>query len=110
MECISYINDLNLEIKTLKDIRDGGFGDIEDINEKIQVKEKLLEKCKKNLAMLSGQKIEYRIYLKILEGKKPSKAIEEISEENYLNDLKPTDISTLWTKYYKNLKKILKTK
>lgn len=103
MDCIPYIKDLLTEIDILKQINNG---DVE-IAKKIKEKEDLIEECKKNLKELSNNKIEYRLYLKILNGLKPSKAVEEVANENYLNGVKPTDIPYIFTKYYKKIKKYL---
>lgn len=106
MDCIPYINDLKLEIDMLKDIK--GNSNNEHIEKKIYEKTLLINKCKENLAKLSNTKIEYRIYLKLLEGKNPSKAIAEVAEENYQKDIKPSSVDRLWKIYYKNMKKIIK--
>lgn len=103
MDCIPYINDLLIEIDTLKKID----GENLEISEKIKQKEKLLAECKNNLFKLSPNSIEYKIYLKILYGKKPTQAVEEVADENYMNDVKPNSHAQIW-RYYKNLKKILK--
>ncbi len=108
MDCIPYINDLQLEIKTLKDIKESCNTNYDYIDKLIEEKETLINKCKMNLSKLSNNKIEYRLYLKILEGKKPSKAIAEVAEENYKNDVKPASTDRLWKIYYKNLKKLIK--
>lgn len=106
MDCIPYINDLKIEIDVLKQINNGS----DEIESKIKQKERQLEIIKDNLSKLSNNSIEYRLYLKILNGVKPTKAIEELAEENYQNGVKPTDVPYIFTKYYKNLKKILKNK
>lgn len=106
MDCIPYINDLQLEINMLKDIK--GSNNDEHIEKQIKEKTELLEKCKNNLAKLSGNKIEYRMYLKLLEGKKASQIVAEISDENYKNNIKPASLDRLWKVYYKNLKKMIK--
>lgn len=109
MECIKYINDLNIEIEMLKQ----SLEECKDENEynKINViindKNKKMNKYKENLNKLSDSKIEYRIYLKILNGLSITKAIEEVAEENYLNDTKPTTSYAIWKYYYPNLKKFL---
>lgn len=103
MDCIPYINDLLIEIDTLEKINNNN----PKINEKIQEKRFLIEKCKSNLNRLSNNKIEYRLYLKIINGLKPSKAVEEIANENYRDGIKPTDVSTIWKNYYKKIKKFL---
>lgn len=105
MDCIPYINDLRTEINILYDIKSHGNSS-SLIDSQIKEKEYLIEKCKKNLEKLAVNSIEYRIYLKILEGKNPSLIIDEIANENYLNDKKPSSPSKIW-KYYKNVKKIL---
>ena len=56
MDCIPYINDLQLEINMLKDIK--GSNNDEYIDKKIQEKTILIEKCKENLSKLSGYNIE----------------------------------------------------
>ena len=108
MECIKYINDLELEIKILKDLKGNIDCDISEIDEKIQNKEQLIEKCKENLSKLSDNQICYRIYLHMLNGLKPSKAIEKVAEENYIKGIRPMEPTTLWINYYKKIQKILK--
>lgn len=108
MDCIPYINDLQIEINILKDIQQSGNCDIEQIDNKIKEKELLIQKCKENLSKLSINSIEYRLYLKILNGLTPSKAIEEIATENYINDKKPFASSKIWKNYYPKVKKIIK--
>ena len=105
MECIAFINDLKLEIDTLKDLKNNSNS--MEIDKIIAEKESIINTCKENLSKLSNHNIEYRIYLYILQGLCPSKAIEKISNENYLSNTKPVDISTLW-KYYKKMKNIIK--
>ncbi len=106
MDCIPYINDLNIEINILKDVKANGKCDIDEINKQIEEKENLINKCKENLSKLSVNSIEYRLYLKILNGVKPSRAVEEIANENYLKDITPATPSKIWEKYYKKIKKI----
>ena len=106
MDCIPYINDLQVEIEILKDVAKNGNCDIDLVNKQINEKEILIQKCRENLEKLSINSIEQRIYLKILEGKKPSVAIKEIADENYINDIKPSSPSKLWN-YYKKVKEIL---
>lgn len=48
-----------------------------------------------------------RLYSKILSGIKPTKAVEEVAEENYINDVKPSSIPSIW-RHYNKLKKSLK--
>ncbi len=106
MECIKYINDLVLEIETLKKLKNNY--NFREINKIILDKEKIIISCKENLSKLSNYNIEYRIYLYMLQGLSATKAIEKISNENYINGTKPVDLSTLW-KYYKKMKKVIQT-
>ena len=108
MECIKYINDLETEIQILKDLKGNIKCDVSEIDEKIKNKEQLINKCKENLSKLSDNQICYRIYLHMLNGLNPSKAVEKVAEENYINDIKPNAPSNLW-KYYKKIQKKLKT-
>ena len=41
---------------------------------------------------MSINKIEYRLYLALLSGLNPNKAVEKIANENYVNDIKPSII------------------
>lgn len=108
--CIKYINDLELEIKILEDIKQNSKFDIAEVENQIFDKKQLLEKCKENLSKFSEDKICYRLYLNILNGMTPSKAVEKVAEENLINGVKPTDFTHIWKKYYKKVKKMLNTK
>ena len=108
MECIKYINDLDLEIQMLKDLKGNIDCDDSELENKIQQKELLIEKCKANLSKLSSDKICYRIYLHMLNGLSISKAIEKVAEENLYNDKKPSTPQVIWRNYYPILKKFLK--
>lgn len=107
MDCIPYINDLQTEIRILKDVRATRECDLEEIDKKIAEKEQLIEKCKDNLSKLSDNQICYRIYLYILSGMKTSKAIERVAEENYLKGIKPSSEAGIYKYYYPKLKKII---
>ena len=107
MDCIKYINDLDIEISILEDLKNNGATDIDDINEKIRRKKIVLERCKSNLSKLSDNQVCYRIYLYILNGMSVSRAIEKVAEENLYNDVKPSSTEAIWKYYYPNLKKIL---
>lgn len=107
MESIAYINDLINEIEIFKNIRDHSIDKIDTLNTLIDEKEKLLEQCKINLSKLSNNQIEYKLYLKMLNGKTASQAVSEVADENYMNDIKPSSLSSIWV-YYKNMQKIIK--
>ena len=46
MDCIPYINDLQLEIKILEDVKKSGHCAREEIDKKIKDKQELIERCK----------------------------------------------------------------
>lgn len=106
MDCIPYIQDLKLEIDTLKTIKSSGNSN-KEIDELISSKEKALEKCKDNLSKLKNGSIEYRLYINILNGMSPTKAVEAVADENYINDTKPSTYDPIWRRYRK-LKELLK--
>ncbi len=108
--CIKYINDLELEIKILEDIKQNSKCDIVEVENQILDRKLLLEKCKENLSKFSKNKICYRLYLNILNGMTPSKAVEKVAEENLINGIKPTDFTHIWKKYYQKVKKVINTK
>ena len=108
MECIKYINDLETEIQILKDLRGNIKCDVSEIDEKIKNKEQLINKCKENISKLSDNQICYRIYLHMLNGLNPSKAVEKVAQENHINNTKPQDTTTIWKCYYKKMKNLLK--
>lgn len=113
MDCIKYIDDLGIELNILSDLKENRIinnQDYSDLDEQIKEKKDLIEKCKNNLEKLSCNQIYYKLYLNILNGMTPSKAVEKVADDNYKNGVKPTDISTIWTNYYKKMKKIIKTK
>lgn len=108
MDCIPYIENLRLEVQTLKDYKTKFCSDEETVDKMIAEKEQLIEKCKENLSKLSDDQICYRIYLHMLNGLSATKAIEKVSEENMISGTTPTDITTIWKDYYKKLKKVIK--
>ena len=105
MDCIPYINDLLIEIKILKELNCND----PKILRMIDDKNRKIDKIKKILSQISQDSIGYRIYLKMLNGKSVTKAINEIANENHANNTKPSEETIIWKKYYKNLKKILKS-
>lgn len=110
MECIKYINDLDIEIKMLeqakRDCRDER--EWKNLTKVVEYKKDKMQLYKDNLSKLSDCQIEYRIYLKMLNGLSPTKAVEEVAEENYNSGLGITSLSQIWNVNYKKLKKIIK--
>lgn len=78
-----------------------------NIQSVIDSKNEKMEFYKENLKKLSDNQICYRIYEKMLNGINPTKAVEQVAEENYLAGVIPCSIPTIWN-FYKKLKKILK--
>lgn len=73
------------------------------INSKEEL-EKYLQKYIKTLSQLDD--VEARIYYKIVyEGINPTRAIDIIAEENYLNDKRPTSSGHIFRKFYPKIKK-----
>ena len=107
MEKIDFINDLELQIQILMELKIDADCEVKDLNEKIERKRAILNRCKKHLEILEEDEICYRIYLHILDGMTVTKAIEKVAEENYFNNVKPTSPQTLWKYYYPKLKKML---
>lgn len=103
MDCIPYVNDLLNEINILKQVVDTN----EKIKNKITEKEEKIKIIKENLSKMSVNSIEYRLYLKILNGKTPTQAVNEIADENFASDIRPNGTTQIW-KYYKKIKKMLK--
>ena len=77
------------------------------IKRKIKEKQETIEMIKEDLSKISINSIEYRLYLKILNGKTPTQAVNEIADENFNNDIKPNGTTQIW-KYYNKIKKIIK--
>ncbi len=103
MDCIPYVNDLLNEINILKQVVDTN----EKIKNKITEKEEKIKIIKENLSKMSANSIEYRLYLKILNGKTPTQAVNEIADENFASDIRPNGTTQIW-KYYKKIKKMSK--
>lgn len=107
MSWVKYIADLQCQINLIENIKATSKYDDETLEKEIQEKRKLIEECKFNLERLSAESIERRLYLKLINGLKPTKAVEEVAKENYLQNIKPNSLSSIWS-YYKKMKKSLK--
>lgn len=109
MECISYLNDLIVEVNALKLMKENynGTEKQQDIDLLIRKKEDLIYRCKSNLIKLSDNNICFRIYFHMLNGLNASRAVATVSQENFLKGIKPTSITSLWD-YYRKLQKIIK--
>lgn len=91
---IKTISNLNIELSVIDK-------EIERLNKHKSDILSSLNDYKEYFEKLDG--IEERLFYKIFyEGKKPSKAVYEIADENYMKDIKPASESQIW-KYYNNL-------
>ncbi|MCI9585682.1 MAG: hypothetical protein HFH45_03500 [Bacilli bacterium] len=78
----------------------------EDLLEEKEILENRINFYKSNLSKMP--EIENRLYYKIeYEGKSIMKAVNEVADENYYNDIKPTDPTWIFRKYLKNIRKYL---
>ncbi len=111
LECIKYINDLDIEIKMLEEAKRDCHDerDWQNLTRIIEYKKSKMQLYKDNLSKLSNCQIEYRIYLKMLNGLSPTRAVEEVAGENYISGKGITSLSQIWNKNYKKLKKIIKS-
>lgn len=105
MECLKYINDLKLEIQMLEDLKNDINSN--EINKKINEKMEIISKCKTNLDKLSNEKVEYKLYLCLLNNMSPTQAVEKVANDNYINDIKPTSTQAIW-RIYTKMKNFLK--
>lgn len=110
MNVIPVIENLRIEIGILEKIRDSSTKpkEICTLNQQISIKSKVLNECLYKLSNMPQNTVEYRLYTKLINGMNPSKAIEEIAEENYIDNIKPTSSRAIWDIYNKKIKKILK--
>ncbi len=108
MDCISYINDLKVEIETLNELKKGLSDEdkIAKIDEQIKAKQNLIDNCQKNLVKLSDNQLCYRLYVYILSGMSVNKAVDAVAEENYLKGVKPNSRNGIYN-YYKKMKKMI---
>ena len=56
---------------------------------------------------ITANEIYCRLHSKINKGVRPTHAVEQVAEENYINDVRPNSLSSIW-RYYIKLKKALK--
>ena len=59
------------------------------------------------LEQISSNETYRKLYLKLIDGKTASKAVEEVVNENYYNNIKPSSESSVW-RYYSKLKELIK--
>ena len=107
-ECIEYMNSFEMEIATIEGLI--SKTDNEKIQEllkqEVDNKKHLLAKYRSVLSNIAADDICCRLYAKILGGSPPTKAVEEIANENYYKNIKPNSLSAIW-RYYSKIKELL---
>lgn len=107
-ECLRYMNGLELEIRILNNLI--LKSDEEKIKQMLKGeatrKREILNKYRNTLDEIKDDEICCRLFAKLLKGKKSTKAVEEVANENFLNNIKPNNVSTIW-KYYNKIKNIV---
>lgn len=107
-ECLKYMNNFEMEIIALE----GLIKKTDDIkmqqllNKEVDNKKTLLGKYRSVLSNISSDEICCRLFYKIIGGTPPTKAVEEVANENYNKDIKPNSLSTIW-RYYSKIKQLL---
>jgi len=104
-----YINSVDMEIQLLTRLVDkaDSVSIKELLNREIDYKKDFKIKHKNLLEQISGNDTYRKLYTKLLDGKNVSRAVEEVVNENYYNNIKPSSESSIW-RYYNNLKKLMK--
>ena len=108
-ECLEFINNFEMEINILKDLIEKQDSEKlkKLLSENVDSKNDSLMKHKSILESISSDPICCRLYAKLLNGKTPTRAVEEVANENYFNNIKPSSVSSIW-RYYLKLKDIIK--
>lgn len=104
-----YISSVDMEIQLLTRLVDkaDSVSIKELLNREIDYKKDFKIKHKNLLEQISGNDTYRKLYTKLLDGKNVSRAVEEVVNENYYNNIKPSSESSIW-RYYNNLKKLMK--
>lgn len=104
-----YINSIDMEIDLLtKLVNKTDSNSIKELlNREIDYKKEFKIKHLNLLEQISSNETYRRLYTKLLDGKRASRAVEEVVNENYYNNIKPSSESSIW-RYYNNLKKLIK--
>ena len=106
-ECTDYINNLKKEILALEKIKDK-LHNQENIDYEINVRKSKILKCKENIEILQNNPTYHKLYISILNGCNPTRAVRELAEENYKNGIKPATERAIWN-IYKKMQKTLQT-
>lgn len=104
-----YINSIEKEIELLNAIasRTDTLPLKKLLEREIEYKNEVKLIHKNILEQISTNDTYRKLYLKLLDGKKASRAVEEVVNENYYNNIKPSSEASVW-RYYSKLKQIIK--
>lgn len=104
-----YMNSIDMEIDVLTKLVDRADTlPLKKLLEReIEYKKDALKVHKSVLEQISNNETYRKLYSKLINGKTASKAVEEVVNENYYNNIKPYSESSVW-RYYSNLKKLIK--
>ena len=107
-ECLNYMKSFEMEIKALEGlINKTNDVKIKELLEKeVDNKKTLLGKYRSVLSNIASDDICCRLFAKLLGGSPPTKAVEEVANENYYKNIKPNSLSTIW-RYYSKIKELL---
>lgn len=107
-ECIKYMDNFEMEIIALEGLmRRTDDSKMQQLLEKeVNNKKTLLSKYRSVLSNISSNDICCRLFAKIIGGSPPTKAVEEVAQENYFRNIKPSSLSAIW-RYYGKIKQLL---
>lgn len=104
-----YLNSIDKEIEVLNCL--ANRNDITPLKRllerEIEYKNEVKTIHKNILEQISDNETYRKLYIKLLNGKTASKAVEEVVNENYYNNIKPYSESSIW-RYYSKLKELIK--
>jgi len=104
-----YIDSIDMEIDLLTKLinKTDSVSIKELLNREIDYKNDFKIKHKNLLEQISSNETYMKLYKKLIQGKTASKAVEEVVNENYYNNIKPYSESSIW-RYYSKLKELIK--
>jgi hypothetical protein len=107
-ECLKYMNSFEMEIATIEGLINKTDDDKMKtlLTQEVDNKKTLLGKYRSVLSNIASDDICCRLFAKVLGGTPPTKAVEEIANENYYRNIKPSSLSTIW-RYYSKIKELL---
>lgn len=104
-----YLNSIDREIEVLKTLinRADTLPLKKLLEREIEYKNNAKMIHKNILEQISDNETYRKLYIKLLNGKSASRAVEEVVNENYYNNIKPYSEASIW-RYYSKLKQLIK--